>query len=672
MGELNSLAEVDLAGDRFSEFVRGVESRNPFLDNRINGPSANDVDVDAIHQSAFARLTRLAREACDHRRGVGVVLWGEAGIGKSHLLSRLARWSNDSDRACFAYLHNLQAAPEHLPRSLLNGVLNILTRGRNRDFVGTKLFELVHASLLDAVDHKLGGYTWRQLEHTYTRLVERLTARDLPGATLIDRSVWDVLFRFFRSAYRTNQGKEKSEQASLAVRWLSGQALDPQEARALGLPPPTDDAVALLDNQQIKQVLAALTRLAASKGRPFLLIFDQVDNLDEEQAAALARFLEALIDSSPNLLVVTAGVKDTLVRWHENRVIQSSAWDRLAQESLTLQRLKPAEATAIVAARLRNFLEPFADIELVQQRRRQDALFPLGELWRQRFFGERIEIRPRDAINWAREGWRQQQEALARHDPLDWLTSWPRDGDTVSGRPDEPTTEDIRAAIDLKIAEKRASIVEQLQREPHTLPSDADHLAGLVYALLVQCRDAGHRHGVWEVERVAPPKYGRPTYHLSLRRRDSNASADVRSGVLFLVERSAKSVAGFLRRLLADWGAYERVLVVTAEHVGLPLGETGREYLENLRKRRPGHFQVLELAFAEFIELEAMQRVVGLAKSRDLEIEPSPGRVRVVTEQEVVEAYHRHQRYLASRLLRALLTGTKNDEEMAHLQDATS
>ena len=33
-------------------------------------------------------------------------------------------------------------------------------------------------------------------------------------------------------------------------------------------------------------MLVALTRLAVSKDRPFLLVFDQVDNLDEEQAAA--------------------------------------------------------------------------------------------------------------------------------------------------------------------------------------------------------------------------------------------------------------------------------------------------------------------------------------------------------------------------------------------------
>ena len=661
MSDTNGLAVVDAAGDRLNEFVQVVESRNPFLDNRINGPSANDVDVDAIHQTAFARLTRLAREACDSHRGVGAVLWGEAGIGKSHLLSRLARWAKHDKQAYFAYQHNLQAAPERLPRSLLNSVVNILTGSRDRHFAGTDLFELVHASLLDAVEHKLGGYTWPQLENAYGRLVEKLGTSDLPGATVIDRGVWKVLFHFFRSAYRANRGKEDGNVASLAVRWLSGQTLDPEEARELKLPPPrAEEPVALLDNQQIKQVLAALTRLAASKNRPFVLVFDQVDNLDEEQAAALARFLEALIDSSPNLLVVTAGVQDTLVRWHQNRVIQESAWDRLAQVEIMLQRLKPAEAVSIIEARLRHVLEPFADIELVQQRRREDALFPLGEAWRQRYFGNRIEVRPRDAINWAREGWRQQQESLARRDPLDWLKRWPRDGDPGPGRPDEPTTEEIAEATDRIIAEKLASISEQLEREPHTLPADADHLAGLVYALLVQCRDAGHRYGVWEVARVVPPKNARPTYHLSLRRRDPQGSADLRTGILFLVERSAIAVSGFLRRLLVDWGAFDRVVLVTAESVGLPLGQAGREYLEDLHKRGPQHFQRLELTFRECVELEALQRVVGLAKSRDLEIEPSSGHSRGVSEQEAIETYLRHDRYQHSRLLRTLLNAESN------------
>ena len=66
------------------------------------------------------------------------------------------------------------------------------------------------------------------------------------------------------------------------------------------------------------------------------------------------------------------------------------------------------------------------------------------------------------------------------------------------------------------------------------------------------------------------------------------------------------------------------------------------------------------MAFADIVKLEAMQRVIGLAKSGDLEIEPSPGRVRVVAEQEVFEAYHRDGCYLSSRLLGMLLTGASN------------
>src|SRR5262249_54877806 len=143
-------AEIDDFCERLSTF-------NPFLDNRINNPSARDVDVAEIHQSAFARLTGLAREALAARRGVGVVLWGEAGVGKSHLLSRLARWAGENDRACVVYVHNLQAAPDRLPRALLRLVVNLLTGGRGR-LHATPLWELIRVGLLDCV----GGVTkWR-------------------------------------------------------------------------------------------------------------------------------------------------------------------------------------------------------------------------------------------------------------------------------------------------------------------------------------------------------------------------------------------------------------------------------------------------------------------------------------------------------------------------------
>src|SRR5260370_8663090 len=75
------------------QFLDRVAAVNPFLDNRVNGPAAEGQDATDVHRGPFERLTGLAREACQARRGLGAVLWGEAGIGKSHLLAPLQRWA---------------------------------------------------------------------------------------------------------------------------------------------------------------------------------------------------------------------------------------------------------------------------------------------------------------------------------------------------------------------------------------------------------------------------------------------------------------------------------------------------------------------------------------------------------------------------------------------------
>src|SRR5947209_19329366 len=91
-------------------FFARLGAASPFLDNRVNGPAPSGVDVLAVHQPAFARLTELAGEALAARRALGAVLWGEAGIGKSHVLARLGRWAA-ADNATFVHLHHLQSAP---------------------------------------------------------------------------------------------------------------------------------------------------------------------------------------------------------------------------------------------------------------------------------------------------------------------------------------------------------------------------------------------------------------------------------------------------------------------------------------------------------------------------------------------------------------------------------
>lgn len=636
---------------RLEECFAHLLAYNPFTDNRINAPSPEDVDVDAIHQAAFARLQQLAHEALAARRGIGTMLWGEAGIGKSHLLSRLGRWAGGGKNACFVYLHNLQASPANLPRSLLRAVVSILSRGQVRALHTTPLFQLVLAAVSHTLAHRGGVVLWPQVAEAYADLVDRISARH---AGLVDRTAYDVLFRFFRSVVRTRQGKEDGTEARLALHWLGGDALDADDARQLGLPPGrTGEPLGLADNQEIKQVLVALTELAFIAQHPFVLCLDQVDNLDADQMAALARFLEALIDSSPNLLVVTTGIQASLLRWRQEKVIQDSAWDRLAQFEVALQRIGVEAARHIVAARVQQALAPFRDVPAVADRLREEELFPLGQAWASGYFHDKVELRPRDVINAAREGWRREQERLQHQGGAAWLAGWSSRQERPDGSLPPPVpggrVEDV---IDYRVAQKVAELKEQRLREPSTLPPDGDHLAGLLHHLLEQCRRADPSYGIVAIERSEGQGGQRPPYHAVVRLRQG--AGERRVGLRCLVTAGATSTAADLRRLLRDPEPPDRLLLLTDTRQPAPLAARGREYLDELRGQGPGFLDEVELSFADIAELDALHAVVWLARAGDLEVEMPPGQVRTVSEQDVIASHYRQARFRTAPVLSRL------------------
>jgi hypothetical protein len=625
-------------------FVEQFGRVNPFLENRVNGPAPAEIDVPDIHRAAFERLTSLARQALEARRGLGAVLWGEAGIGKSHLLARLARWAETAP-ATFLYIHNLQAAPDALPRSLLNAVVSLLTAGRRDRFMSTPLYAFVYASLLEAAGRP-GHYKWTDLEAAYDRWLDGL------GPAAGDRSIYEVFFAFIHAAYKRE--KEETGIAAAAVRWLSGGALDPDEARRLGLPPARqrDEPVALEDAQQIKQVLVALSRLALTQGRPFILALDQVDNLDEEQFAALSRFVEALLDTAPNLLVLTAGVIGTLYSWQQTHVVRPSAWDRIAQSEVRLSRLTPELAQRMVRARLWDFLSPFTVLDPVARIIEQDDLFPLGRSWSERHVLSQIEVRPRETISLAREGWLRQQARLARLGGRDWLLQWAGDDVVPDPAPTAWTQEQRRSAIDRTLEQEILGVRNRLHAEPGSLPADADRLAEVLADLLSRFCDP--THDLAEVQRVPQPRRGAPpTYHLSLSRRQMGGEKII--GVLVMATGAAVAVAGFLRRLLQESRPLDRLVLVTDERIGLPLGTKGQEYLAELQQRGKERFLVINLTFGEHAELEALSAVLARAKSEDIEIEPPAEPPQRVSIQDVIASPAWRKRALGHRLLRELV-----------------
>jgi hypothetical protein len=652
-------------GLNLEQFCEHVRLTNPFVLDRVAQPAlAAELDAEAVHQAQFRQLLGLARTASNQHSGVGVVLWGEAGVGKSHLLSRLARWAHRGEQACFVYLQNLQPGPENLARSLLRVTVSILTQGRQAQFYETPLYRLVQAALQTALQENTQAL---EPERAYARLLDRLSAQAPAQPAFVDRTIYNVLFRFLRSSSPARIEPDDGV-AALAVRWLSGDPLDLAEARQLGLPPQPDrnEAVALADDQHIKLVLVALSQMALFAQQPFLLCFDQVENVEPAQIGALTRFLQAVLDSAPNLLVVTCGIYETLNRWHEERVIHDAAWDRVAQFEIALSRVTPHEGRQIVEARLDHFLTPFLELETVKNQVQKDHLFPLGVAWFDEFLKDKVDVRPRHVIKWARDGWARAQQALEKLGGNRWLVDWASTGVCLGKAEDNSQTIRLTTLDDLideKVAAKLAEQKSQRQLDPETLPPDAENLAGLVGALLRQCLNGPRAYSLTTVQQPKPPSSRqRPTYHLTAEQRSGDRTISL--GVLFLTTGNATaSAACALRRILEDRRPPLRLVLVTDQRRPLQLGAKGREYLAQLRRKYADRFQQIELTFDQYAELDALKATGGMALSHDLEIDLPDGRIRPVSEAEVVASHHRRDRYATHVLLRPIL-GLSNTESL--------
>jgi hypothetical protein len=640
---------------RSAELFDRLLSHNPFTDNRVNEPSDDDVDLAELNRVAFEQLTGLAHEALAQRRGIGAMLWGEAGVGKSHLLSRLDRWARTEGNAVSIYLHNLLASPTNLPRVLVRNVISKLTWTERSTFSGTLLFQLISNAIGRALGDLNGFRSWSLLRQTLFNVLVGAPPAGPADAGLADPTVVDVLFRFYRSVLRRRQGKEDGSTAALAVQWLRGDTIPADQAHALlGLPPARDPdgPVQIEDAQQIKQVLVALSRLIAACDQPFILAFDQVDNLEDQQASALARFLEAVIDSARNLFAVTAGIQPSLVGWHDNKVIQDSAWDRMAQIKLQVTELTPGQARQLLEVRVRRFFEAFEDVPEAHQMMFDDTLFPVGVRWFEKRMEGLTHIRPREILNAAREAWQREQKWLRQQGGPTWLAGW---------RERQAGADGLRDPIDLTPAELNDLLDQVIDKQMMThvsnlrgVPPDRDSLAEGVAQLLEEIRRLDPASALLRVMRSE--QAGTPcasAYHLFLDHRAVDGS-EVRTGVVLAHDAGAKSTYHILSKLVEDIEPPARLLLLVSED-GVQVGDKGQDLLDALLARPNCHVEVMKVPAVELVTLDALHAGWNLARSEDLDVILPGDRTRIVTPDEVIASHQRKGRFNHSSVLLAAL-----------------
>ncbi|WP_373653418.1 ATP-binding protein [Schlesneria sp. DSM 10557] len=646
-------------------FAEHLRYSNPFDENRVTQTDSLSNDVPQIHADAFSQLTlRAEKTAQSDEMGCGVVVTGPPGVGKSHLLARFGDWAR-REKYPFVYLLNLQSGPQDILRTILRTSISILTKGLAKAPAQTRLYRLVSVALNQALAAK-----------GITQSVELPTARQAYLSLLshldADPAIYRVLWIFFDDVIHQANGHPSNGRAELAKRWLSGGYLDPVEASQLELTVSSvSEEGCSLNLEQMKQVLKVLCQFAGFRRRSFILCFDQVDTLSEEQVQSWSATTHALLDTCPRLLVVTSGVDDTFIRWTRHQLMPQSSWDRIRQFTISLSGIDANAARSMVKDRLDGALRPFDTLPEISELRSRDPLFPLGEAWATLHLTDesglsKIDLRPRQIINQAGTAWDHEAVAAQTRGVADWLHLWSRPEQTNETAPpvSDGDLSDLSGLIDQRIAAKIEEHRHSRLLRPEELPVDAGNVLGLLKSILAACEtlDPATRLKFYPhfggLIPDAVKNRSKPAFHLMAQTSfDSSDAPPTTIGVAIAEASSGLAATNQLKRILAALegpNSPDRAILIVDGREPLQLAEAGRSQLNQLQQNEH-RFTLQTLDFAQYAILDACEAVVGLARAGDLEVVLPTGESRLVTEAEVYDSHHRHQRYLSLPVICQLL-----------------
>lgn len=379
---------------------------NPFRNTVATDPwQPAFADVPEIHARAFERCCQALNYVRSQGKTASILIMGEAGSGKTHLLARLhaylASSSQSPGQAGGAFIYVLlQTSPHLMWRYLRRHLVDDLLHPMNgsSQFEQIMLYRLAECYpaeaqvLLQRMRQEARNHNWpaRELELIFDR-VERQTQVqfDINFCTIIGHLLLKQHVREARA-------------------WLRGDDLPEATLNRLGVGAGDEDEMGQED--KARQTVLALSRLAGPQF-PLVFCFDQVEalQLDPQDQAGLFAFgqlITALFNQTSNALLISCIQSQFLEVLR--RAIPDMAWDRLVsfgQDTLLL--LTREEAQALVKARMDAYPE-LARLRTTQS----DQLWPLQEADLNEALSPHGRTTPRRLLSFCAEKFEQRRRGI--------------------------------------------------------------------------------------------------------------------------------------------------------------------------------------------------------------------------------------------------------------------
>ncbi|MHA2244144.1 MAG: hypothetical protein ACXADY_04190 [Candidatus Hodarchaeales archaeon] len=328
---------------------------NPFRSTSVGDPwQAKVIDVPEINRKA----TRVVLETLDEVRSTGrsgmCMILGDAGVGKTHILSRLRKIAEEQNYLFVSIrpLGDLQRIYGHILQEIM---ISLRKKGENEEYTPLERFvgEMVSHALSDGlpdnpVASSLANSFSQDPMKIYQFKPEKFYSTNLKKMAInylanihpdVDIQFLEVLFHTLNPTIRPT-----------AFKWLSGIEVSETDLKRLDVPHSINTENRALS---IIQTISALAR------RPILLSFDQLESI-------YIRFkrdsgIQLLFDSLTNLynqcshLLVLAMVQSVVWNGSISKDIPEYSRQRIDYIT-TLERLNPETAILLTKARMDTLL----------------------------------------------------------------------------------------------------------------------------------------------------------------------------------------------------------------------------------------------------------------------------------------------------------------------------
>lgn len=343
---------------------------NPFSHNRVDTPFQNYPDLTHINAHQFTLLTTIIsdiRQDYNHQ-SKGVVITGEAGSGKTHLMMRLAKEVLAINRVLF------------------------IRQPNNANSVLYHIYNRILESFFERVaDAKTGGeYTQIEnlLAHSFVKLVSRsrhlkLTKRDQDillsvqenhlniyarmsqEETRVQGEYWQHIERRIQEWWLDQYGiggyapkiisgivkfcrYRRSDYRKIVIRWLTANELEPEDADRVDLPNWEHD----LSREEFSlQAIAVFSKLSLLD-EPLIIIFDQLEGLglpsNRDILLSFGHAIKEIFTHVPNSLIIFNLFPDRWQQFQEIFANDRAIVDRMAQQHIVLSRPSEQDLTNVL------------------------------------------------------------------------------------------------------------------------------------------------------------------------------------------------------------------------------------------------------------------------------------------------------------------------------------